>query len=209
MARARSQYIAPTLIVATALLSILATRDSEVLKSPVHPEGFLSYVPGPCQPLGPGVTPPPDDRDPQIYIRVLGAGDYAYAAGGELYYSWRLQARETRVGREGIEKLLADIFLTRAARELFIIFEGGTYTDLIRVVDAFYAVPSPPSSPWKTLSGEPDTTPRIILLTERLKQEEISNTGKCIYRNDPPAPVFHMPLPPRPVPQPLRSPNVS
>ena len=167
-------YRLPALIVATALAAILISWRDTVPMKPVHPSGFTVGTLGPCDlPM-----PPPDDRDPAIFLRVRGHDD--------LYYSWgELPGSDHRVGLDQLDKLLSDIFTTRANRALFITFQGGTYEDLIHVIDAFLDVP-PRLSPTLPLFcteldrfGDKLESPRVFLLTGQSEREMVEHYGRC------------------------------
>jgi hypothetical protein len=194
-------YRLPALIVATALAAILISWRDTVPMKPAHPSGFTVGTLGPCDlPM-----PPPDDRDPAIFLRVRGHDD--------LYYSWgELPGSDHRVGLDQLDKLLSDIFTTRANHALFITFQGGTYEDLIHVIDAFLDVP-PRLSPTLPLFcteldrfGDKLESARVFLLTERSERDMVEHYGRC--RVGPMVTELHwFPCWPRPAHQePLRRP---
>ncbi len=118
-----------------------------------------------------------------------------------------------RVRSDQLDKLLSDIFITRANRALFITFQGGTYEDLIHVIDAFLDVP-PRLSPTLPLFcteldrfGDKLESARVFLLTERSERDMVEHYGRC--RVGPMVTELHsFPCWPRPAHQePLRRPH--
>jgi hypothetical protein len=182
------QFRLPALVLAAVFAIILTSGRFATLVMPSGQHGFFVGTLGLCD-LSPG---PADDSDPKIYLRILGRDDLYYFSDGEK------RGTEHRVRLNELDKLLLDIYQTRASRSLFIIFQGGSYQDLIQIVDAFIDLPPRVRAPQHCNDLDKFREPMVFLLTEKSAHETLLVPDNCSYHyyqflpNCPP----QLPLPP-------------